>query len=306
MKIKKKSILIIGGTGFLGFSLAKQCIRKNFSTFSISKFKPNKNRKLSKVKYLFLDIKNFKKLKEKLQKYKFDYVVNCGGYVEHKNKKEIYNNHYKGCVNLFNFFKDKKLSLFIQIGSSSEYGNVKVPHKESYLGRPKGIYGKIKLNATNFLIEKFYKNKFPVVIVRFYQLYGPFQDYNRFIPQLIKASVTKSLFFTSPGNQFRDFLHVDDAINALFKLILSRNLSGQIFNIGYGKAYKLKKIMNIIKKKNNFLKPIYNNSIFRKDEIIKVYPSIKKAKKLIGWSPKISITKGLGTTNKFYTKILKK
>ena len=42
------------------------------------------------------------------------------------------------------------------------------------------------------------------------------------------------------------------------------------------------------------------------DEIIKVYPSIKKAKKLIGWSPKISITKGLGTTNKFYTKILKK
>ena len=64
--------------------------------------------------------------------------------------------------------------------------------------------------------------------------------------------------------------------------------------------------MNIIKKKNNFLKPIYNNSIFRKDEIIKVYPSIKKAKKLIGWSPKISITKGLGTTNKFYTKILKK
>ena len=108
-------------------------------------------------------------------------------------------------VNLFNFFKDKKISLFIQIGSSSEYGNVKVPHKESYLGRPKGIYGKIKLNATNFLIEKFYKNKFPVVIVRFYQLYGPFQDYNRFIPQLIKASVTKSLFFTSPGNQFRDF-----------------------------------------------------------------------------------------------------
>ena len=87
---------------------------------------------------------------------------------------------------------------------------------------------------------------------------------------------------------------------------MSRNLSGQIFNIGYGKAYKLKKIMNIFKKKNNFLKPIYNNSIFRKDEIIKVYPSIKKAKKLIGWSPKISITKGLGTTNKFYTKILKK
>ena len=64
MKIKKKSILIIGGTGFLGLVLLNNVLEKNFSTFSISKFKPNKNRKLSKVKYLFLDIKILKNSKK--------------------------------------------------------------------------------------------------------------------------------------------------------------------------------------------------------------------------------------------------
>ena len=151
MKFEKKSILIIGGTGFIGFNLAKKCLKKNFSVYSISKLKPHKKRQLSKVKYLFVNIKNFKDLDKMLKNLKFDYVVNCAGYVDHQNKKEIYDNHYKGVINLYNYFKDKKINSFIQIGSSLEYGNVKVPHKESYSCKPEGIYGKTKLSATNFL-----------------------------------------------------------------------------------------------------------------------------------------------------------
>ena len=187
---KKNNFLIIGGTGFIGYSLLKRLLKLKQNVTSLSVSKPSKLRKLSKVKYLLGNIKRFNEIDKLLKKKIFDYVVNCGGYVEHV-KKILYENHYKGNVNLYNIFKSKKIKLFIQLGSSSEYGDAKVPHKENYICKPKGYYGKIKLKTTNFFLNKSKKNNFPVSIIRFYQVYGPNQDFNRFIPQLIKSSIQK-------------------------------------------------------------------------------------------------------------------
>ena len=61
----------------------------------------------------------------------FDYVVNLGGYVDHSNKKKTFKSHYEGCQNLAQIFLKKKISSFIQIGSSLEYGRSKSPQKEN-------------------------------------------------------------------------------------------------------------------------------------------------------------------------------
>ena len=103
-----KSILILGGTGFIGYHLAKNCVKKNWLVSSLSSNKPRKLRKLKRVKYIICDITNFKKLKKNLEKKKYDYVVNLSGYVDHKNKIKTYNSHYLGVKNLFNIFKVKK------------------------------------------------------------------------------------------------------------------------------------------------------------------------------------------------------
>jgi nucleoside-diphosphate-sugar epimerase len=229
-------------------------------------------------------------------------VINCGGYVEHIKKKEIYESHYKGSINLYNVFRNKKIKLFIQIGSSSEYGDAKVPHKENYICNPKGYYGKIKLKITNFFLIKSKKYNFPATIIRFYQVYGPNQNFNRFIPQLIKSSIQKKTFITSHGNQFRDFLFIEDAVDAIICAIRSKKVKGEVINIGLGIGIRLKKIMNIIKKQNNFLNPDYGKIKIRSDEKQKVFPIIKKSKKLINWKPKTSISKGLKITNNYYLK----
>ena len=306
MKIKKNAILIIGGTGFIGFNLAKNCVKHGLNVFSLSTSKPKKLKKLNKVKYIIGDIKNFNKLKEVLRNIEFDFIVNCGGHVNHKNKnQEIYDSHYRGCVNLYNFFKGQNIKSFIQIGSSSEYGDSKVPHKENYLCKPKGTYGRYKLRSTNFLLRQYKKNKFPTVILRFYQVYGPYQDFNRFISQLFKASIKKEKFLTSTGEQLRDFLFIDDAIDAIIKAILSNRSKGEIINIGYGLAIKLKKVMEMVKEKNKYLDPDYSRVKIRTDEKMSSYPSILKAKKILNWAPKTSIKKGIDLTNKYYKKLLK-
>ena len=86
MKTSKK-ILIVGGTGFIGYHLAKKSLKNGWQVTSISTNPPKKKRYLSKVKYIRCDITNKKLLKNRINFF-FDYVVNLGGYVDHSNKKK--------------------------------------------------------------------------------------------------------------------------------------------------------------------------------------------------------------------------
>ena len=81
--------------------------------------------------------------------FNFNYIVNCGGYVDHVNKIRTFNTHFIGCKNLYKIFANKNIETFVQIGSSSEYGNRKSPLKETQPGKAKTIYGKSKLRASN-------------------------------------------------------------------------------------------------------------------------------------------------------------
>ena len=92
MKLKK-NILIVGGTGFIGYHLAKKSIEKGWQVTSISSRYPKKIRYLSKVKYIICDITKKRLLNKSIRK-SFDYVVNLGGYVDHSNKKKTLKSHY--------------------------------------------------------------------------------------------------------------------------------------------------------------------------------------------------------------------
>ena len=207
----KKKILIIGGTGFIGYHFAKACLKLNWNVTSLSLKKPSKQRKLLKVKYFYCNISKANEIK-KLSKLNFNYVVNLGGYIDHFNKKNTYKSHFIGVKNLANFFLKRNIESFIQIGSSAEYGNIKSPHLENAKCNPKLIYGKSKLKATNYLLKLYKKKKFPVTILRLYQIYGGGQNYDRFLPILIKACIKDREFNASHGKQKRDFMHVNDVV----------------------------------------------------------------------------------------------
>ena len=297
---KNKKILIVGGTGFIGYYLAKKCLKKKWSVVSFSKNYPRKIRFLKNVKYLRGDLSVKKDLKKITQT--FDYVVNLGGYVDHKNKVKTYNSHFKGCKNLSNFLLKKNIKSFIQLGSSGEYGSVNSPQKEHFVGSPKSIYTKAKFLATKHLIELFHKKKFPVTVLRLYQAYGPKQDINRFIPIVIEACINNKNFDCSDGKQFRDFIHVEDVVNAILKSLKSLKAKGEIINIGTGKPQKIKDVINFLVKRLEGGKPNFGKIKLRKDEILKIYPDISKAKKILKWTPKIKFKKGLEDTIRSYEK----
>jgi len=298
----KNSILIVGGTGFIGYHLAKKSLKKGWKVTSISSKPPRKIRYLKKVEYIICDIVKKKSLKRNIQR-TFDYVVNLGGYVDHSNSKKTFESHYFGCKNLTEIFLKKIPKAFVQMGSSVEYGNLKSPQKENFKFNPrqtKSIYGKAKLLSSRHLIDLFKKRKFPSTILRLYLAYGPKQNANRLIPIVIKGCIKNKKFPCSNGHQLRDFVHVDDVVEAIMKTLKNKAARGKIINIGSGKPIKIKNIIQKIKKISKGGQPQFGKIKLRKDEILKIYPNIKKAKNIINWKPKISFDKGLKSTIKYY------
>ena len=291
----KNNILIVGGTGFIGYHLAKKSLEKGWQVTSISSRPPRKKRYLPKVKYILCDITKKKSLRKNI-KGPFNYVVNLGGYVDHSNKKKTFESHYIGCKNLTEIFLKKTPIAFVQMGSSAEYGDVKSPQKENAKCNPKSVYGRAKLLSSIYLINLFKKQKFPSTVLRLYNTYGPRQDLNRFIPIVISGCIKNKKFPCSEGNQLRDFLHIEDVVDAILKSLTNKNARGQIINIGSGEPRIIKNIIEYIKKISKGGYPLFGKVKLRKDEILKVYPDINKAKNKINWRPKISFQKGLKVT----------
>ena len=297
-----KKILITGATGFIGYHLAKYCLKLNWSVTSISTKKPIKTRKLKNVEYLICDLYDKNKLNKKLS-LDFDYVVNLAGYVDHSKKKKTLYSHFNGCKNISEIFLKKKIKKFIQIGSSIEYGKNLSPQKEN-LDNKKifSIYGKAKLMSTNYLLSLYKKHHFPVSVLRLYLVYGPYQDRNRVIPIVIDNALKSKEFDCSLGTQFRDFVYVDDVVNGIIKSLKNKKTNGQIINLGAGKPIMIKDIILKICKIIGSGKPQFGKIKFRKDEIKNLYPSITKAKKILNWIPKVKINLGLKKTINYYKK----
>lgn len=298
--IKNKSLIIFGGTGFIGYHLAKKSLKKKWKVTSVSTHYPKRIRRLSKVKYIKCDINNKIKLKKIINK-KYTYVVNLAGYVNHLNKNKTFQSHYIGCKNLVNTFLNYKPKAFVQLGSSLEYGKLKSPHKENKKCRPQSTYGKAKYLASKYLLSKFKKDNFPVTILRLYQSYGPKQDSNRFIPIIITSCLKNKRFPCSEGKQYRDFIHIDDVIKAIFKSLLTKKAKGRIINIGSGRPENVKKIIERIKNIIKKGEPQYGKIKLRREESLLTYPSVLEAKRILKWEPKISLNKGLASTIKFYS-----
>ena len=296
----KKKLLIVGGTGFLGTNLIKKILKLNYKITSISRKIPKPKDKIGGVKYFLGDISKNIRLKGN-----FDYVINFGGNIDHSNHKKNHKAHYIGVKNLINFLKKKNIKRFIQIGSSSEYGKAHSPHDEKMKCKALLSYGISKLKATNYLLNLYKKNKFPVVILRLYQVYGPGQKTNRLIPFVIKNCIQNNAFDCSSGLQSRDFIYIDDLTNAI-KIILNTNkdVHGKIINVGYGRSKKIRDVIIFLNKTLESGVPLFGKFKMRKDETLNSFPKINLIRSF-GWSPKTDLKEGLKKTIYYYKKKFK-
>ena len=296
----KKKILILGASGFIGGRLVQECIKKKWKVYYGAKnkknFKKHDNLIFCKIDLLKHNFNSIKKIK-------VDYVIFAAGYVNHSllldKKKEILNEHFFSLIKIIDILKNSNIKKFIYLGSADEYGNQKSPLKEDLLEFSKTSYTLAKTLASKYLLAMNKMYNFPSVILRVFLVYGPFQK-KRFIPNVILNCLRNKKFLLTSCLQKKDFLFIDDFIEAIFLTLKSNKASGEDINIAYGKSFSLKKIVIFIKKKLRGGKPIFGARKIEKRENLDQYACIIKAKKLINWYPKTNLHKGLNATINSY------
>lgn len=289
------NILILGSNSFIAKYFIKRSL--NLDKFNIILSSSSK-KKVFKKKLLFinlLDLKIPKQLK------KIDIIIDFGwvGVFGSLRDSRSQLKNIKYTKNLIKLIKYIKPKLVISFGSQAEYGNLKLKRKESSICKPKTLYGKIKNIKLKMLSKFLKKENIRFVWFRIFSCFGPNEKYDWLIPYVIKKFIQNEEIIVTKGNQKMDYVYIDDVIDAIVIAIQNKKMDG-IFNIGLGKSYKVKYIINkiktIMKKKN---KIIFGKKKYRKYEDIKIFADISKLKKF-KWKPKISLDKGLEKTIHYY------
>ena len=127
-------ILVVGGTGFIGTHVVSHAVSLGWNVCSLSVQSSGRHLP-SEVRTITADITSSRELREKLGTGAFDYVVNCGGYIDHarffSGGRRLIDAHFDGALNLIESLDRDVLKAFVNIGSSDEYGNNAAPQLET-------------------------------------------------------------------------------------------------------------------------------------------------------------------------------
>ena len=189
------------------------------------------------------------------------------------------------------------LKKFIFAGTPEEYGiQTDFPTKETAPLNPNSPYAVSKVAATLYLRYMHRAYDFPVVISRHANCYGrPSGEFSRLgvVENIITGMLkSKDLFLGNPEIT-RDFLHIDD-VKEFYKKLIEKGKPGEIYNAGWGREFKIKELAEIGRKITNFNGQIHWNSIpSRPGEFYRMALDASKARKELGWVPKIQLQEGL-------------
>lgn len=260
---------------------------------------------VSKIRIHKVDLLENLKLYRAVNKIKPNIIVHLATYSNYRNQRAIrqmVNLNIQGTLNLLMASMNIDYTIFINTGSSSEYGFKNKPMNEEDLLEPTSFYAATKASAT-LLCQVFARElKRPIVILRPFSVYGPYEKKDRFIPTIIKAVIENKPISLTSGKQRRDFIYIDDVIDAYIKVIKNgKSLAGQILNIGTGKQYANNDVVKTLfkavgktvsVKKGAFPKRFWDTPYW--------VANISKTNKLLKWKPQFSLEEGLKKTYSWY------
>ncbi len=318
-KLEGKTVLISGGSGFIGtylnavlFLLNKKVLKTKCKVISLDNYITG-----SRKSFLF-DIrdKNFRFIHHDVRlpfilNEPVDYIIHAAGlaspYYYKKYPLETIESAILGAKNLLELSRVMRSESFLFFSSSEIYGDPDpehVPTPETYAGRvssvgPRACYDESKRLTETLCITYHQIYQTPVKIVRPFNVYGPgmrHTDYRVMPTFLYSALRGQSLPVHDKGVQTRTFCYITDALTAIFKVLLSGK-NGQVYNIGNDRPeigmYELASIICEMVKTGASPRRKNYPSHYPAGEPQRRCPDLTKIKAELNYNPKVDLKTGL-------------
>jgi nucleoside-diphosphate-sugar epimerase len=291
----KKTLLITGSTGFLGSNLIKKLIKKKYFIICLVRNKSNFKNVKNFTKYRYIKFFNYEKkdLRKVFLDYRIDGVLHCAtNYgLNITSPQEIIDSNLIFPLKILELAAKSGVKFFI--------------NSDTILNKNISEYTLSKDQFNQWL--KLYSKKIKCCNVKLEHFYGPGDNKTKFVINLILCFLSrkKNIDFT-PGNQKRDFIYIDDVVEAFIKILdftFYKNFDYKEFEVGTQKYLQLKKFVRLVKKlsKNCETNLNFGALKYRKNEKMNINVNTKSLKKT-GWRPKVSLRQGLLKTIKYYEK----
>ena len=321
MDIKNKKILLTGGAGFIGSTLAKKLIDSNeiliYDNFSRDSIR-YKNIKSKNLRIVKDDVLNGEALRNVCEDFRPEIVVHLAAIagidtviIDPINTLDV---NINGTLNLLKALKkySGRMERFLDFSTSEVLGAYAYKSSEKSntnfapVGEGRWTYSISKVTGEH-LVHSFYKQHgYPCVTIRPFNIYGPGQVGEGAIQIFIKNVVKgKDIEIHGDGDQIRSWCYVDDMMDGIEMCLTNKKAIGEVFNIGNPKgtitiSSLAEKIIHLCKSKSKIVY-VPKNYV---DVELRI-PSIEKAQDLLGFYPKIDLNDGILRTYKWYKKNIK-
>lgn len=294
-------ILVLGGNGFIGRHVVTRALERGWHVTATGfALAGNPQAWAPQVTWHRVDAADRNSLGAALAGAAFDYVVNCGGYIDHTpyfhGGQWVFNAHFGAAFHLPGLLDRSRLMAFVNLGSSDEYGDHPAPQAEICREAPISPYACGKAASTQFLQMLARTEGFPATTLRLFLTYGPGQGDRRFLPQIIRSCAAGIQFPVSRGEQLRDFCYVTDVVRAIFLALETSSAIGQVINVGSGKPISIRSAIEHVRSVIGKGVPSYGQVAYRAGENMSLYPDISRARSLLGWEPQVSFEEGIRET----------
>jgi nucleoside-diphosphate-sugar epimerase len=234
-------VFVAGGTGFFGKRLVARLAAEGHAVSYGSRRGDN-----GTSGHWRADVVDPAALVALLSRLKPDWVINCAAYgVLHSQRdtQRAFTVNVAGAAALVDAAHRAGASRFLHIGTCFEYGDHDGPIAETATLRPTGIHGVTKAAGGLLVAERAARLGLPFMIARLFSLWGENDEPNRLFATVIRSCVTRQALPLTDGEQRRDYIHADDAAEAVASLLAHERFgTDAVVNIGYGKGESLREI----------------------------------------------------------------
>jgi UDP-glucose 4-epimerase len=315
-KIKNNKILVTGGAGFIGSHLSDELLSRGYHVTVLDNLRNGSLQNLelarqhASFKFIKGNILNSSDCLESTREIDCVFHLACLG-VRHSLHSPLENHRVnaEGTLNVLDACIKNRVKKFYYISTSEIYGGAdSFPLNEETVPRPFTIYGGSKL-AGEYYTQTFHRlTKLETTILRIFNNFGPRAHYEGDAGEIIPRAIVYTLYDKRPvifgdGSITRDFFFVRDTANALAGLLKIEGFNGMTMNVGTGKEYNLKeiveKVLILTGKKELSIEYIAD----RPADVPRLWVNAEKFKRLTGFVPKFTFADGLLETIAYYKKL---